>query len=264
MLEFNKKKGISVTLPGGGMAGPALLGFIDLLEEEKVVVSEFTCVSIGTIIGAFYTNNYSTDAIARIFVEELSLPGPTSMLEDLARFASALSLFMPPVLDPRRLLGGGFIDLLPLMTELVRKYKLVPNDRLQILASTALREPKLYKGRHYDLARAKTASTCVPGFMRPPVDEVDGARQLLFDGGVYHLQPGEFGGPVAIIAKLFDFPAFYKDRPGDFITHVGKPGSPVFAKLTAKDVADMREYGYTRARKDLAAPLRQGLIPTSK
>jgi hypothetical protein len=106
------------------------------------------------------------------------------------------------------------------------------------------------------------ASSAVPGIIRPV--NVDG--QLLFDGGLYHMQPGEFGGPVAIIAKLFDLPGMswlYPDRKGDLVAHVGKPGSPVFAPLTKQDVDEMRQYGYGRAREDLSLPLRQGLIPVA-
>jgi hypothetical protein len=260
MLNFSTK-GISVTLPGGGMAGAHLLGFLKFLEEENVVVSEFTCVSIGSIIGAFYTNGYSSKEIGRILVEELSTPSLASIFTDLASFFSSFMPLMPPIFSPLRLFGGGFVDMLPLMRNLVHKYHLVANEHLQILASTARRKPVLFKGTDYDLGLALAASCAVPGIMRPVTCVIGGLKQLLFDGGVYHLQPGEFGGPVAIIAKLFDL-AFFSDRKGDFITNVGKPDSPVFGKLTAQDVEQMQQHGYARAREDLTAPLRQGLIPT--
>jgi len=266
MLNFSKKKGISVTLPGGGMAGAHLLGFLDFLEEANVLVSEFTCVSIGSIVGAFYTNNISTREIARVFVEELSMPGLASVFTDPARFISSLFPLIPPIFNPLRLCGGGLVDMLPLMRHLVSKYRLAPNEHLQIVASTVTRKPVLFKGIHYDLAIAKTGSGTIPGVMRPVTCKIDGRSTLLYDGGVYHLQPSEFGGPKAIVAKLFDLPGMnllYPDREGDFITNVGKPGSPVFGKLTAQDVEEMRQHGYARAREDLSVPLKRGLIPTS-
>jgi hypothetical protein len=248
------------------MAGAHLLGLLDHLEEENVIASELTCVSISSIIGAFYTNGYSTDEIARIFVEDLCLPGLSEILTDPLKVMRNWTIFIPPIFDPLRLFGGGFIDMLPAMRELVSKYKLRPNKHLQILASTATRRPVLFKGKDYDLALALAASTAVPGIMRPVSCVVDGCRQLLWDGAIYHLQPSEFGGPKAIVAKLFDLPGMsflYPDRKGDFIATVGKATSPVFAHLTAETVDEMRQYGYSRSRKALSVPLRRGLIPVT-
>jgi hypothetical protein len=262
------------------MAGAHLLGHLEHLEDENVIVSEFTCVSIGSIVGAFYSNGYDTRAIARVFVEELCTPGLSDLFSDPARVVRNLLTFVPPVFDPLRLFGGGLVDILPAMQELVSKYKLVPNEHLQILATRieiprilgipcpllAKRVPVLFKGTDYDLALALAASTAIPGIMRPVVCEVDGERELLWDGGAYHLQPGEFGGPVAIVAKLFDLPGMgllFPDRKGDFIASVGKITSPVLGHLTAEQVEEMRQHGYSRSREALEVPLRRGLIPVA-
>lgn len=249
--------GIPVVLGGGAMRGVSLLGFLDYLEDEGVICSDYTGVSIGSIVAAFYTNGYTTRQICDVFLNELANPSLTDLV----------SALMPPLFNPLRLLAGGFIDMVPFVHRLVEKYGLTTQDNLRIVAyDLRSRKPIVFEGHDYDLVVAIAASCAVPGVMRPVLYKKDGSSYMLVDGGVYHPQPGKFCKVPAIIAKLIDMPGMemlFPDRRCDFVASVGDPSSPFFGRLSVQDVESLHQFGYSRARDDLRIPIKRGEIPVA-
>jgi predicted acylesterase/phospholipase RssA len=250
-------EGIPIVLGGGGMRGASLLGFLDFLEDEGVICQDFTGVSIGSIVAAFYTNGYSTKQIRQVFIDELCKPSWTLMWQSL----------IPPVFNPLRMFCGGFVNMVPFMTYLVEKFGLKTRDNLRIIAFDLLaREPVVFEGHDFPLEIALTASCAVPGMVRPVPYEKDGRHYMLVDGGVYHPQPGKFCNTPAIIAKLIDIPGMqllFPDRREDFIASVGDPQSRFFTRLTNREVDQLHQYGYTMAKDSLCVPIRRGDIPVA-
>jgi predicted acylesterase/phospholipase RssA len=253
---FNPE-GIPIVLGGGGMRGASLLGFLDFLEDEKVICRDFTGVSIGSIVATFKTNGYTTKEIRQVFIDELCKPSWPLMWKSL----------IPPVFNPLRMFLGGFVNMLPFMTYLVEKFELKTQDNLRIIAFDLLaREPVVFEGHDYPLAMALTASCAVPGLVRPVAHESNERKYMLVDGGAYHPQPGKFCNAPAIIAKLIDFPGMqllFPDRREDFVASVGDPQSRFFARLSNREVDQLHEYGYSKARDDLQVSIRRGDIPVA-
>jgi predicted acylesterase/phospholipase RssA len=249
-------EGIPVVLGGGGMRGVSLLGFLDFLEEEQVICSDYTGVSIGSVVATLYTNGYSTQEIRQVFIEELCSPSFSLMWRSL----------IPPVFNPLRMFCGGFFNLLPFMTYLVDKYKLEHKPNLRIIAFD-LHTCKPVEMNDFPMEVALAASCAVPGMMRPVPFEKDGQSYMLVDGGAYHPHPGKFCSTPAIIAKLIDLPGMdllFPDRREDFVATVGDPFSRFFTKLNVKDVDKLHQYGYRKAQEALAAFIRRGDIPVAQ
>lgn len=246
--------GISVVLGGGGSRGPSLLGFLDYLDSEGVEYNDFTGVSIGSVVAAFWTNGYSVEDIKQVFRDEL--------------FNSGLDMWfkcLVPPLNPLRWIGLGMVDPLPVMRELVEKYELKPNRKLRMVAFDLItRKPVVFEGKNYDLVTALAASCSVPGMLRPVTAWVDGHYCLLVDGGLHHPQPGHYAKAPAIIAKLIDMPfmeLIFPDRRGDFVASVGDPYAPFFSRLSDDDIERLYQHGLACARRDLQSSIRKGLIP---
>lgn len=249
-------EGIPVVLGGGGMRGVSLLGLLDFLEEESVLCSDYTGVSIGSIVATFYTNGYTTAQIRQVFLEELCKPSLSLMWRSL----------IPPVFNPLRMFCGGFVNLLPFMTYLVEKYQLTHKPNLQIIAfDLHTRKPVMMSDFPLDVAL--TASCAVPGLMRPVPFTKDGQSYMLVDGGAFHPHPGKFCAAPAIIAKLIDLPGMqllFPDRREDFVATVGDPLSRFFTRLNNKEVDKLHQYGYRKAQESLAAFIRRGDIPVAQ
>lgn len=248
------RRSIPVVLGGGGMRGVGLLGLLRFLEEQLVLIGKIFGVSIGSIVGAMYTNGRKTEEIEKVF------------LDDLRTAWWPLFQSLIPPLNPFRLMGGGLIDLVPLMRHLVEKYDLKPNDQLQIIAYDVLRrEPVVFSGTDYDLAAVLAASCAVPGIMRPVIYTWRGRTMYLYDGAVYHPQPGEFSPSPAIIGKLIDFPfinLIFPERRGDFVASISQATANFLTPLSRGQVKELLEHGYRSARESLEQPIRLGLIPT--
>lgn len=249
-------EGIPVVLGGGAMRGVSLLGFLDFLEEEQVICSDYTGVSIGSIVATFYTNGYTTKQIRQVFIEELCRPSLSLMWRSL----------IPPVFNPLRMFCGGFVNLLPFMTDLVERHQLTHKPNLKIIAFDLLtRKPVVMDD--FPLEVALTASCAVPGLMRPVPFEKDGQSYMLVDGGTFHPHPGSFCSAPAIIAKLIDLPGMqllFPDRREDFVATVGDPLSRFFTRLNNADVDKLQQYGYRKAQEALAAFIRRGDIPVAQ
>lgn len=253
---INKKKGIPVVLGGGASRGPGLLGLVDVLDEERVMRSGYVTVSIGTIVGTFLANGYTTRQVGEVFVEGL---------EKMWGVGGLLRALVPPVLDPLRLVGGGLLDLVPLMRDLVREYQLTTQDCQEIVCFDLLRQEVVrISGHDYPLHLAMAGSSAVPGLMRPVSMTWNGRKMLLVDGGVWHPHPGSLCEKPAIIGKLIDaygMGLVYPDRPQDHVVSVGMPFARFFTSLSRGRVQELHQYGYSRAREALSVPLRRGLLP---
>lgn len=254
----NKNDGVPVVLGGGASRGPGHSGLLDALDEARVQISMYIGISIGSIVGALRTNNWTTEQIDDVFV---------SGLQKMWSVGGILRALVPPVFHPLRLLGGGLLDLVPIVSDLVDENDLATQDDLHIVAYDLLsREVVVFKGHNYDLKLALAASCAVPGMMRPVEYHYQGRRLLLVDGGVFHPHPGSLCSKPAVIGKLIDnlgLNMVYTDRAEDVICSVGKPFAPFFTSLSREKVTELHEYGYTQARDALAEPLRRGLLPVA-
>ncbi len=213
------REDIEAVLGGGGIKGFGHIGLLKAIEKHNIKIGTITGVSIGSAVGAFYTNGFSPDAITEIMLEEFERLSPHGRDRGV---------------QVRKLLRGGLIDLRTLFGDVVRRYKLKPTANLRILAYNVLqRKPYIFEGEHYDLATAIAASCAVPGVMRPvwygqddlisvlstvfkrgrvnPNRAAKGARPaageaeaagIFIDGGVHHPNPDEFCKGPAIISKL--------------------------------------------------------------
>ena len=252
----NKNDGVPVVLGGGASRGPGHSGLLDALDDARVLISMYIGISIGSIVGAFRTNNRTTEQIDDVFV---------SGLQKMWSVGGVLRALVPPVFQPLRLFGGGVLDLVPIMSDLVDEYGLTTQDNLYIVAYDLIsRQVVVFSGHDYNLKLALAASCAVPGMMRPVEVYYKGRRMLLVDGGVFHPHPGSLCAKPAIIGKLIDTVGLnlvYTDREEDVICSVGKPFAPFFTSLSREKVTELHEYGYTQARDALAVPLRRGLLP---
>lgn len=252
----NKNDGVPVVLGGGASRGPGLCGLLDALDEANVSVDQYTCISIGSLVGAFRTNKRTTEEIDDVFV---------TGLQKMWSVGGVLRAMIPPVFQPRRLLGGGVLDLVPIMSDLVNEHQLTTQDDLYIVAYDLItRQVVVFSGHDYNLKLALAASCAVPGMMRPVEYIYKGRRMLLVDGGVFHPHPGSLCAKPAVIGKLIDVAGLnlvYPDRAEDIVCSVGKPFAPFFTSLSREKVTELHEYGYTQARDALAEPLQQGLLP---
>lgn len=203
----NSRKTIEVVAGAGGAKGPGLIGAFKALEEKNVAVGKITGVSVGSLMAAFYANGYTADELANIFISE---PLRQRVAE---RINSPLAW-----LNPAHFVTG-VVDLLPHFEMLVEKYGLKPRRNLRIIAWNLLsREPVVFEGTRYNLAKALAASCAIPGVMRPVIyhPDVTGDQKfvskiaaitmaspgVLFDGGMHHLHPTEFSKGPAIVFKL--------------------------------------------------------------
>lgn len=199
--SFVRDDAFEIVLGGGGIKGFGLLGFLKAIEESEIDVLDVTGVSIGSLVGAFYTNGYSVDEISEIFAQEIFEITPGKLFRSLV-----------PVI------GGGF-GLQPLISSLVENYGLCPQENLRIVAYNVLqKQPVVFDGTDYDLSIALSASCAIPFVMQPvwhfPLNassrllkflySVAGNPQegLLVDGGLHHPCPADFCKRQAIIAKL--------------------------------------------------------------
>lgn len=259
------------------MRGVSLTGALHFLEMQSVAVGQITGVSIGSVVAALATNGYSPEEIKLIFVDDLkpsvvnsAIKGLVpSILEPVRRLGGAqavLRSLIPPFWDPVRLLGGGLIDLLPTMQGLVKELNLKPNNRLRIVAyDAARREPIVFEGCDYDLAMALAASCSVPGLFRPVMWRNQDRTHMLYDGGIFHPQPGISEAP-SIIFKLIDYPFLdlvFPDRKGDFVASVGDQMQAFFGKLSLEKAERLFWDGYAAARDALSVPLKRGEIPVT-
>lgn len=204
--RFNET-GHEVVLGAGGIKGFGHLGFLEAIETRRVNVAKITGVSAGSLVAALYTNGYSTDEMAEIYLGERMHSALTAAVNHPMR-----------MLNPLRYLTG-LVDIRSAIEDIVQKYDLRPNRNLRIVAYNVWRrEPIVFEGTRYDLATALAASCAVPGVMRPvwykpecgsdPKFVTRNAAKsmphkgILVDGGVHHMNPAHLCKGPAIVSSL--------------------------------------------------------------
>lgn len=187
---------LELVLGAGGVKGYAHIGVLQAIEKCNVRIGHTTGVSIGSLIAAFYKNGYSAAEIERIFrVENFMGEGAKT----LTRWRQALS--------PLAMQRVSLTNLAPIFQKAIRKYKLLPQDDLTIVAyNVSTMSPLRFTGRDYNLATALAASCAVPFVMQPVCNVVKEKSQTqaqwLIDGFMHHTHPSSFCGGPAIISKL--------------------------------------------------------------
>ncbi|MBZ0186673.1 MAG: patatin-like phospholipase family protein [Candidatus Obscuribacterales bacterium] len=235
-------KAIPVVLGGGGMRGPAAVGALARLEKAGVVAKSYTGVSIGSVVGSMRANGCSSQVMKDWF------------LNGSINIGLILKAFKPS-LNPLRYIGGGVLDMLPLMRNLVETLELSPRDNLRIIAFDLFTmKPVVFEGSNYDLGLAIAASCTVPIMSKPIPYRANGRSYLLVDGGVYHPHPGEFSDEPAVVVKLVDAPAgMFSERSEDIAIDAGMPGSKYFTKLTEDGFDELFQFGYKQTDSRLCS-----------
>ena len=200
-----------VLLGGGGIKGLSHLGFLTALEELGVEAQSITGVSIGSMIAALATNGYEAGRLSEIFQQELEKLNPSKLTR---------SMLLPQALE-RLIYRSEPFSLRQFMEDLVKRYNLVQNDRLCIMAfDICTLKPVVFEGTDYNLAEALTASCALPYLFRPVVKK----GHVYFDGGVYHPNPGNLGKGPYLISRLGHAVNAPKEKlsRGDTILHNGE------------------------------------------
>jgi predicted acylesterase/phospholipase RssA len=197
-MSSKKKKShapeMELVLGAGGVKGYGHVGVLKSIEKNRIAIGEVTGVSIGSLIAAFYSNGFTAAQIHEILAREAFL---TEGAATLQMWQDALTL--------KGLQSAGLVNLAPIMQRIVKKYKLVPNSRLKIVAyNISSLSPVLFSGENYNLAKAIAGSCSVPLVMRPVIERLKGSaqKQTLVDGCVYHTHPSDFCKGPAIVSKL--------------------------------------------------------------
>jgi len=211
MASYQVKDGIDIVFGAGGGKGPGEIGAYKALLELGVPIGTITGVSVGNLIAVMATNGISPDDMAAETLRGLRQRNDLGLL---------IKTFTPG--DLISLMVGGPIDMTVPMREMVDRMGLKPNKQLQIVACDFFtKEPFVFTGEDYDLARAMTASCALPTVLRPvwhngPNQSGDSRPRLLVDGAVYHYNPVDFSRQPAIV---FTFKAATEQpRSGDVQT----------------------------------------------
>lgn len=226
---------VPMVLGGGGMRGPCAVGALKRLSKEGISGLSYTGVSIGSLLSTMYSNGRTEFDLKSWFLDGM---------KDWKLIASCLV----PSINPLRHIGGGIVDMLPIMRETVEQFNLKPQKNLRIITFDLIRrKPVVFEGEDYDLALAMSASCTIPVFSRPVPYWKDGEPYLLVDGGLYHPHPGEFSGGPALVVKLVQSPEWlHGSRAEDVGIQVGKPGSKVLTKIDEDTWDELTDYGKTR------------------
>ncbi len=192
-------KKVALALGGGGARGLAHIGFLKVLEEEKIPISRISGCSMGSIVGGLYAYQPSWEALYELsfkfienpFFKQFNFDDFASLgdhkedftekvLYVMSRIKAGLSLF--------KTLGKSSIYDEKLVCKV---YRLFPGKKIEDLAipfsavATDLisgEEVVLSKG---SLRKAMRASSAIQGYF-PPVKI---RNRLLVDGGVIDVVP---------------------------------------------------------------------------
>jgi len=151
---------IGIALSGGGIKSLCHAGVLKALEEQGVKPKIFSGVSAGAVVGAFYSDGYSPDEIARLF-------------EDIS-FRHMTKISIP---------DGGFFKMDIFQDFLSRKLRAKTFEELSIPLRVVATD--LDKGRSVvfssgNLIDPLVASCCLPVLFSPK--KIDGVHYV--DGGV--------------------------------------------------------------------------------
>lgn len=182
-------KSVELVFGAGGVKGYFHIGLLKAIEELGIKVDKVTGVSVGAIIGTFYTNGMSSDQILKLFLEAHEKSGNPLLLASAVTVPDMKSF----------LVGMSFLSLEKPWEEAVERLGLTPNERLRILACDArTKKAVLFEGNDYKLHLALSASGALPGVFLPVLFD----DKMLIDGAAYHRNPDEFCKSTAIISAL--------------------------------------------------------------
>jgi NTE family protein len=177
------KTGLVLALSGGGAAGLAHIGVLQILAENSIPVRAVAGSSIGAEIGAFLASGMPMDELGRL---------ATTM-----DWKQTLQLFMPDLPTGGLVSGRKIIDYL--------NKELGAHNIEDLAMGFAAVTTDLETGEQVVIDRgglvdAVRASISIPGIIAP--HRVD--RRWLIDGGVVNPVPfdvarGRFGGPVLAV-----------------------------------------------------------------
>jgi NTE family protein len=179
-----KRPGLVLALGGGGAAGIAHIGVLQVLAENNIPVRAIAGTSIGAEIGAFTASGMTPDAIAEI---ALSFDWKQTAL-----------LFLPD-LPPGGLISGARI--VDFLNRGIGPHRIEDLDIGYVAVAADLetgRQVVIDRGAAIEAVRA---SISLPGIMAPYRHN----GHVLVDGGVLNPVPFDvarerFGGPVVAVA----------------------------------------------------------------
>ena len=190
---------MELVLGAGGVKGYAHIGVLKAIEKHKIKIGMVTGVSIGALIAAFYSNGFCASEIENILASEGFMKEGGRTMQRWRTALTALALHRE-----------GLANLAPILEKVVRKYKLLPNKNLRIIAfNVRTMAPVVFTGVDYNLATAMAASCSVPFVMEPVLNKMKSSSQrmaakseILVDGFLHHTHPSSFCKGPAIISKL--------------------------------------------------------------
>jgi len=180
----SRGNGLVLALGGGGAAGLAHIGVLQVLQEHAIPVRAIAGTSIGAEIGAFVASGMAIDDLATL---------ATSF-----DWKQTLQLFMPDLPTGGLVSGVNIVEFLrswigvQQIEDLAMGYAAVATD---------LKDGSEVVLDHGDLVSAVRASIAIPGFIAP----FHSGQRSLVDGGVVNPLPfdvarARFGGPVVAVA----------------------------------------------------------------
>jgi len=183
-MHHNDSRGIVLALGGGGAAGLAHIGVLQVLAEEQIPVRAVVGTSIGAEIGAFLASGMAIDDLAVIATK--------------FDWKQTLQLFFPDLPDGGLISGVRIVDFLH---SWIGKQKIEDLQTGYVAIATDLMTGEQVELDHGDLVKAVRASISIPGVMAPFWHE----DRWLVDGGVVNPLPFDvarrrFGGPVLAVA----------------------------------------------------------------
>ncbi len=195
-------KKLAIALGGGGARGLAHIGFLRVIEKEKIPIARISGCSMGAMVGAgyaLYQNAEAVEELAYHFIEQPVFEGfnfddfaaidkngtdlKSKAISVMGRIKVGLSLF--------KTLANPSIYEEELVEKAYRNYPDHPIEKLFIpffaIASDLIsgKEVLLKKG---SMRLAVRASSSIPGYLPP----VKWGKYLLVDGGVSNLVPTQY------------------------------------------------------------------------
>ncbi len=192
-------KKLALALGGGGARGLAHIGFLKVIEDNKLPIARIAGCSMGAMVGGLYCYRPDSRVIKKIALEFIKNPMFKEFnFDDFASLGAHANEFSEKVLFALSKLKVG-ISLFKTLakssiydTVFVEKmYSLLPDSTIKNLAIPfGAATTDLYSGREVflnsgSLRLAMRASSSIPGYF-PPVKY---KNYLLVDGGVSNVVP---------------------------------------------------------------------------
>jgi predicted acylesterase/phospholipase RssA len=224
------QQGYDLVLGAGGVKGYAEIGVLRVLQRHNIPIGKVRGVSVGAGNAALVTNHWTPDEMLDLYESERENLFDATACQHI--YAEALKawgeLFAGRGYDPiiqfnTQILGRlketaefwqrafalpdgmqfhkspTFVSLEKLWEHVCRKYGLVPNEHLEIVAfSMNEAKPVFFKGTNYPLHTAVAASGSLPPVFMP----VKHDGHLLGDGALWHYNPVDDLKEPAIVVRL--------------------------------------------------------------